>query len=137
MITLQCRCQSSHNRKWPRLLWQKKIALSWYCKWNYLHITGSFMANWFFLIYPLKTKKTKTKCRVFTNNSLILVKLFKKKPKYFLWKNPKITILFWVLVFSFTYLVLVYPMDSTLNNIENCCSKLISSICWQRLFQPW
>ena len=33
----------------------------------------------------------------------------------FLWKNPKITILFRALVFSFTYLVLVYPTDSTLN----------------------
>ena len=63
-----------------------------------------------------KLKNQKLKCWVFTNNSLILVKLFKKKPKYwhiFLWKNPKIPILFWVLVFSFTYLVLVYPMDST------------------------
>ena len=34
---------------------------------------------------------------------------------FFYEKNPKITILFWVLVFSFTYLVLVYPMDSTIN----------------------
>ena len=69
------------------------------------------------MIYPLDRRNTKKpKCRVFTNNSLIFVKLFKKKPKYwhiFFMKNPKITILFWVLVFSVTYLVLVYSMDST------------------------
>ena len=40
------------------------------------------------MIYPLdrrntkKLKNQKLKCWVFTNNSLILVKLFKKKPKY-------------------------------------------------------
>ena len=40
------------------------------------------------MIYPLdgrntkKTQKPKTKMLSFTNNSLILVKLFKKKPKY-------------------------------------------------------
>ena len=36
----------------------------------------------FVLIYPLDQRNTKKlKCRVFTNNSLILVKLFQKKPK--------------------------------------------------------
>ena len=88
--------------------------------------------------YPLdrrntkKQKKTKTKCWLFTNNSLILVKLFKEKPKYyhiFLWKNPKITILFWVLVFSFTYLVLVYPMDSTLLSKCQIKWKIVSNFC--------
>ena len=96
------------------------------------------------MIYPLdrrntkKLKNQKLKCWVFTNNSLILVKLFKKKPKYlhiFLWKNTKITILFWVLVFSFTYLVLVYPMDSTKIS-KFCVSKIFLLIfggCFRQL----
>ena len=67
------------------------------------------------MFYPLdsqntkKLKKQKLKCRIFTNNSLILVNCLRKSQNiniFSLWKNPKITILFCVLVFSFTYLVL-------------------------------
>ena len=58
------------------------------------------------MINPLdgrNTKKPKTKTTDFFVNTGILVKLFQKK--------AKIIILFWVLVFSFMYLVLVYAKD--------------------------
>ena len=71
------------------------------------------------LINPLdgrNTKKLKTKTADYFVNTGILVKLFQKKPTSFFVKNSQITILFWVLVFSFMYLVLVYPMKRTLDS---------------------
>ena len=55
----------------------------------------------------------------FINNNRILVKLFQKKAKqqyFFYEKIQTITILFWVLVFSFMYLVSVYPTYKSFNS---------------------
>ena len=71
-------------------------------------------------------KKLKLKCWCFINNNHILVKLFQKKPKqqyYFLWKIPEITILFWVLDFSFMYLVSVYLTNRTIISNFRCLNK--------------
>ena len=69
------------------------------------------------MIYPFgsrNTKKPKTKTAHFFVNTHISVKFFQKKPKkqyHYVEKNPKITILFLVLVFSFMYLVSVDATD--------------------------
>ena len=84
--------------------------------WNYsfLFFSWNFPIQ---LIYPLdsrKTKRPKTKTADFFVHTCISVKFFQKKPKWqyhLLWKIPEITILFWVLVFSFMYLVSVDPTD--------------------------
>ena len=54
------------------------------------------------------TKKPNTKTADFFRKHSYFSQIFSKKAKItlsFLEKNPKITILFWVLVFSFMYLV--------------------------------
>ena len=80
----------------------------------------------FLLIYPLdcqNTKKLKTKMLSFYKQQSYFSKIVSK--------NAKITILFfyekqqkiWNLVFSFMYLVSVYPTDRTIkseNSIANC-----------------
>ena len=58
-----------------------------------------------------KLKKQKLKLLIFSKKAKITIHIIFSK------KIQKITILFWVLVFSFTYLVLVYPMDSTLEKV--------------------
>ena len=65
--------------------------------------------------------KTKTQ-----NNFLVktgfLVKLLKKSQNnniIFLWKNPKITILFWVLVFGFKNLVSVDAKERSFNDLTS------------------
>ena len=63
------------------------------------------------------TKKLKTKTADFFVNTHISVKFFQKKPKWqyhFFEENPKITILFGVLVFSFMYLVSVDANDRSI-----------------------
>ena len=54
----------------------------------------------------------KTKMLVFINNNRILVKLFQNNNIIFNEKFQK-TILFWVLVFNFMYMVSVYPTNRT------------------------
>jgi hypothetical protein len=55
-------------------------------------------------------------------NTGFLVNFFQKKPKnnniLFLWKNPKITILFWVLVLGFMNLVSVDAKERSLGNLD-------------------
>ena len=65
-----------------------------------------------------KLKNQKLKLLIFFVNTHISVNFFQKKPKqqyHFLEKNLKITISFWVLVFSFMYLVSVDATDKSLD----------------------
>ena len=77
------------------------------------------------LITYLRRNTKKLKCWVFVNNKRFLFKLFQKKAKItilFFMKNSNnnnIILGLWVLVFSFMYLVSVYPTNRTLKLLLN------------------